>query len=345
MRQARVSLAICMVVGLLLPLTILGCDDNGAEDGNAPPVANAGPAQTVAVGATVHLEGSGSSDADGDTLSFQWAFVSRPEGSTTTLSDPLAVRPTFGVDRPGTYVVQLIVHDGTGASAPDTVTITTENSTPVANAGPDLEVCLGALVTLDGTGSRDPDGDTLTFRWSFMSRPPGSTATLSAATSATPTFTADVVGVYAISLIVNDGRVESAPDTVTVTSSTTAGALTVVLLAPPQLACASLTVTFQWRIEGQCAGVIYCADIITDKGVNPFDGFFEDIFHAGQETELEVTLGAFTYDPARFGWGVRVTACDDLEARCEARDPPCEGRSFASRVQDLTTSSRAPNCP
>jgi hypothetical protein len=119
--------------------------------GNTPPVANAGLDQTVAVGTTVHLNGSQSSDADGDALSFQWTITTLPTGSTARLSDPTAVQPTFVVDRPGTYTVQLIVKDGIVASAPDAVVITTQNSRPVANAGPNQTVAVGTTVHLDGS--------------------------------------------------------------------------------------------------------------------------------------------------------------------------------------------------
>ena len=56
------------------------------------------------------------------------------------LSSTSAVKPTFDVDVAGTYMVQLIVNDGTVDSAPDTVTISTENSAPVADAGADQAV-------------------------------------------------------------------------------------------------------------------------------------------------------------------------------------------------------------
>lgn len=97
-----------------------------APGGNAnlAPVANAGPDQTVYVGDTVTLDGSKSSDADGNSLTFRWALTSRPNGSAATLSNATAVNPTFAVDRPGTYVAQLIVNDGKIDSAPDTVAIT-----------------------------------------------------------------------------------------------------------------------------------------------------------------------------------------------------------------------------
>ena len=144
---------------------------------NSAPVANAGADQTVLVNDTVQLDGSGSSDVDGDSLSFTWSFVSRPAGSSATLSNTKVLKPTFDVDVAGTYTVQLIVNDGTVDSAPDTVTISTENSAPVANAGADQAVLVSDTVQLDGSGSSDADGDTLTFKWSFVSRPVGSSAT------------------------------------------------------------------------------------------------------------------------------------------------------------------------
>ena len=146
-----------------------------------PPVANAGPDQRVLfVGQTVQLDGSGSSDVDGDPLTFRWSFTSRPPGSQASLSNATVVNPTFVADQLGPYVVQLIVNDGTIDSLAATVTITSGNTRPVANASPDQTVLfVGQTVQLDGSGSSDIDGDPLTFRWSFTSRPPGSQASLS----------------------------------------------------------------------------------------------------------------------------------------------------------------------
>ena len=180
---------------------------------NSPPVANAGEDQTVFVTQTVTLDGSKSSDVDGDLLTFSWSLTTTPPGSAATLSDPAAVKPTFTVDKSGTYVAQLIVNDGTVDSAPDTVTISTQNSAPVANAGPDQTVTKSQTVQLDGSGSSDVDGDALTYTWAMSSRPPGSTATLSDIHVVNPTFVSDVRGDYVMQLIVNDGHVDSAPDT------------------------------------------------------------------------------------------------------------------------------------
>ncbi|MCU0914604.1 MAG: Ig-like domain-containing protein, partial [Planctomycetes bacterium] len=112
---------------------------------NDAPVAHVGPAQSVLVGATVSLDGSGSSDVDGDALTYRWALLARPAGSVATLSDPGAVAPTFVVDRPGTYVAELIVNDGTVDSAPATLTIQAqEPAVPVA-VDPLVSVSLGLM--------------------------------------------------------------------------------------------------------------------------------------------------------------------------------------------------------
>ena len=79
---------------------------------NHPPVANAGPAQTAPVGATVHLDGTGSSDPDGNPLTFQWTLAAKPTGSTATLVGATTATPTLTLDKAGSYTVQLVVNDG-----------------------------------------------------------------------------------------------------------------------------------------------------------------------------------------------------------------------------------------
>jgi mono/diheme cytochrome c family protein len=184
---------------------------------NSPPMADAGPDQDAEVGDRVQLSGAGSTDADNDPLSFFWSLSSVPVGSATALSDPFAVEPTFVLDLAGEYVAQLIVNDGLVDSAPDTVMITANNRPPVADAGSDLVVDVGDTVTLDGSGSSDPEGDRLSFLWQ-LSTPAGSSAALSDVTAVRPTFVADVAGPYQVTLVVNDGLADSAPDGALVTA-------------------------------------------------------------------------------------------------------------------------------
>jgi hypothetical protein len=209
---------------LAASLVLAGCggsDPGGVEPpANAAPVAEAGPDRAVETGALVTLDGSASSDADGDALGHAWTFVAVPAGSAAALSGAATAAPTFTADVDGAYVVQLVVADGAAESAPDTVTITaaTANLPPLAHAGPDQAVAPGAVVTLDGSGSADPNGDALTYAWTLASRPEGSLASLSGAEGlAGPTFTADIEGTYVLELVVSDGAATSAPDSVIVT--------------------------------------------------------------------------------------------------------------------------------
>jgi len=184
---------------------------------NIIPAADAGLDQSVFVNDTVQLNGSGSSDADNDPLTYSWSFVSVPIGSTATLSDPTIINPTFVVDVSGDYVIQLIVNDGTIDSAPDTVMISTINTRPVADAGLDQTVAPGSTVQLDGGASFDADNDPITYSWSLISLPSGSSSVLSDSTIVNPTFLVDRPGTYIAQLIVNDGLLNSDPDTVVIT--------------------------------------------------------------------------------------------------------------------------------
>ncbi len=190
---------------------------------NSAPVANAGPDQNVTTGTLVTLSGSGT-DADGDLLSYRWAFVSKPANSSAALSSQDKSNPSFTVDLDGTYILGLVVNDGTIDSQTDTVTVTatpvSQNSAPVANAGPDQNVTTGTLVTLSGSGT-DADGDLLSYRWAFVSKPANSSAALSSQDKSNPSFTVDLDGTYILGLVVNDGTIDSQTDTVTVTSQQT----------------------------------------------------------------------------------------------------------------------------
>ena len=95
------------------------------------------------------------------------------------------------------------------------------NSTPVANAGNDQSVAAGTTVTLNGSASSDADNDTLTYLWTLTSSPNDSNATINNATASAANFTADQIGSYVASLVVNDGTSDSSADTVTITANNT----------------------------------------------------------------------------------------------------------------------------
>jgi hypothetical protein len=103
---------------------------SGSGGGNQPPVADAGTNLTVVPGATVQLDGSGSSDPNGDALTYQWSQIAGP---TVTLSSTSAAQPTFTAPAsPTTLTFQLIVNDGQQNSTPASVTITVVNNTNLA---------------------------------------------------------------------------------------------------------------------------------------------------------------------------------------------------------------------
>jgi len=115
-----------------------------------PPVADAGPDQTVAVGSTVVLDGSGSSNA----VSFQWTQIAGP---TVALTDANTAQARFVFPGGGvtSLTFRLTVANGAGVTATDTVVITAlpPPPPPVANAGPDQVVPAGTLVVLDGSAT------------------------------------------------------------------------------------------------------------------------------------------------------------------------------------------------
>ena len=88
----------------------------------------------------------------------------------------------------------------------------------MANAGYDQAATVGDTIVLDGSGSYDPDGDPITYSWTLLSSPAGSSAALSSGTGAATSFTADAAGSFEAQLVVNDGILDSDPDTVRVTA-------------------------------------------------------------------------------------------------------------------------------
>lgn len=209
----------------LLILSLAACGGGGDESktpsptpiANSAPVAYAGTDQNQSTGSLITLDGSASSDADGDVLIYTWSLIA-PESSLSILSNGNTSKPSFTPDIEGSYTITLTVNDGTIDSQPDVIVIAAENanSAPVAHAGKDQNQSTGSLVTLDGSASSDADEDTLIYSWSLTTIPTGSGALLIDSTNVAPTFTADIDGTYIAQLIVNDGQSDSAPNNVTI---------------------------------------------------------------------------------------------------------------------------------
>jgi hypothetical protein len=190
---------------------------------NRAPVANAGAAvQEAASGSVVTLDGSASSDPDGDTLTFSWADLNTPMVlGDFDVSMPTFTAPTLAIGDPDRDLsFALTVDDG---AATHTVQKQVKvkapiNRLPVANAGPDLpDTYPGTRVTLDGSASSDADGHALSYAWTA---PAG--ITLDLTDPARPVFVlpdngSPVATVFTFGLTVNDGFGDSPPDSVSVT--------------------------------------------------------------------------------------------------------------------------------
>lgn len=185
--------------------------DEVNTSGNHAPVANAGTDQVVPTGISYVLDGSASTDPDGDTIVYLWTFLAVPGGSVlndAAIAGAATATASFTPDTDGTYTLQLQVDDSVDFDT-DTVVITatTGNIPPTADAGADQNIYTGNPVNLDGSGSLDPDFDPLNYLWTFVSIPGGSildNAAIAGAATAMPSFTPDVDGNYNLQLQVDD---------------------------------------------------------------------------------------------------------------------------------------------
>ncbi len=218
---------------------------------NAAPTADAGPDANAVTGQPVTLDGSGSSDPNGNMITFSWRFLSTAPGSNLADADivnPRSPAPSFTPDMDGAYELELTVTDPRALSDTDTVLITaaTANVAPNADAGLNQNAEVLTLVNLDGSGSSDPDNGPatpLTFQWSIVSVPVGSgideTDLQPDANSTQPSFTPDVIGLYRLTLTVSDGDLSDFDDVdITVAlpnvpPNADAGSDIVVQLGPP----------------------------------------------------------------------------------------------------------------
>ncbi|ORU93177.1 MAG: hypothetical protein A6F72_06395 [Cycloclasticus sp. symbiont of Poecilosclerida sp. N] len=210
---------------------------------NDAPIARAGADHDgiYPQGATVTLDGSASSDPEGEDLTYAWSVIINGESVSFSTS---VVNPTFTAP-PGSgttniiYTFNLIVTDETGAiSEPDSVMVTVGNPSigapPEANAGIEQTgIVKGATVSLDGTGS---SADGVKFLWTQVNDG-APRVSLSGDTGLSPTFTApldiSVDTTLTFSLVAfNAADVRSAPATVNI----------VVLAVDPSVA-APLTLT------------------------------------------------------------------------------------------------------
>lgn len=289
--------------------------DEPAE--NTAPVSDAGGDVTVSLGETVTLNGSGSTDSDGDSLTFLWELISVPGGSTATLSDPTSIMPGLLVDVPGAYVVQLTVNDGTDDSVPDATTVTAvfvgENP-PTISSSANTSGRVNEPYTYD-VNATDPDaGDTLTYS---LQRSPAGMAinSLNGLISWTP----NVAGSVDVDVIVTDstGLTDRQIYLLTVNNGASD--------QPPTLA----PITDQNTIVGQSI-------MVTAMGVDPEN---EDLRYglasAPDGMGINTTTGELLWMPA-------ISQIGSFQATVTATDP---GGQSASTSFNTTVLLETPNNP
>jgi hypothetical protein len=187
---------------------------------NARPQSFAGADSLAPLGQPARADGSASRDADGDVLAYRWRIVTQPLASVAELMGADTPRPTLIPDVRGVYTLGLVVDDGDSESPEDQVRLGggITGGPPIADAGAATTGVLGLWNALDGSASRDPDGDPLTYRWTVQAAPPGSLAQaeFDPADAARTRFRPAKEGTYTLALVADDGFFASAPDTVAV---------------------------------------------------------------------------------------------------------------------------------
>ena len=170
---------------------------------NQPPIANAGPDQTVDEGRSVTLSGANSTDPDDGLAAYHWTQTG---GSPVVLSDPNGSRPTFTAPNVGaagaslTFELTVVDHGGLENTDSCVANVAWLNEPPEADAGTDQTVDEESVVVLDGTSSLDIDDGINAYSWVQISGP---AVILSDPASSQPTFAALNVGPAGASLTFN----------------------------------------------------------------------------------------------------------------------------------------------
>ncbi|MBX2799415.1 MAG: PKD domain-containing protein [Myxococcales bacterium] len=311
-----------------------GCDGGAPIDLNRPPVVRIRDL-TLSAQQPATLRPA-VSDPDGDVLAFAWSFLVVPPLSGVAIDDATAPEVTFLPDKLGDYLLELAVSDAEfTASVTVLVTVLSGADRPLARAGADQIVAVGASSSLDAGASQAASGEELAyFDWRLTAAPADSTVTFRSF-DPTATFVADVEGEYRIELTVHDGSRQSASDEVVLDAKPEwiePGDVRAGQLRPEQAYVVGLA-------AGDCQlGVAHWSDLDTVMGgMNACEGFpLVRLDHTGAVLYLQQGI-------------LRQLVCDDcpdwtegtkLKGDLTANDlvldtAPCDGTTFERPTDHL----------
>lgn len=102
-------------------------------DFSSTPTAFAGADRSVLINKSMTLNGGGSSDVDGDALTYNWSLISGPAGGAPAFDNTTSVTPAVSFNVAGVYNIRLTVSDPDGNVSTDDVTITVTPGEQVIN--------------------------------------------------------------------------------------------------------------------------------------------------------------------------------------------------------------------
>lgn len=184
----------------------------------AAPLANAGTGTTVRIASPITLDAADSFDPDGILTSFRWTLSVAPDASTAVIVDDATAIASFTPDFAGLYTFELTVTDDDGNVASSRVTYNVIPRPLTVSAGVDIAAEWRKPVQLVGTIDYIEGPEPAVLSWSFVSRPPRSTAALLNGSTLTPSFVADVAGTYVLELAGMTSQ-HASTDTVTVVAA------------------------------------------------------------------------------------------------------------------------------
>lgn len=175
-------------------------DSNAITVLNRNPVANFSVSPATIYNDTTVTFTNSSTDADGDALTYQWAYKDPTAGAYTNFSN--AVSPTKVLNKKGTWSIQLTITDVSGGTNVITKAVTVTNRPPVANFSYSPATIYNDTTVTFTNSSTDADGDPLTYNWEYQD--PSTATWTSFANTANTTKVLNIKGTWDIRLTVTD---------------------------------------------------------------------------------------------------------------------------------------------